>query len=100
MNRYVELIAALQYKLRVFGVPIYGYTEIFCDNEALYKNVSMPEYHLRKKYHSILYQMGRKVVASGECRMAKEDTETNPSDLFTKVIPQPRRELLLDSFTY
>ena len=38
-------------------------------------------------------------MASGAYRMAKEYTETNLSDLFTKVIPLPRRELLLKSFT-
>ena len=70
------------------------------DNEAVYKNASMPESHLRKKHHSISYNMSREGVASGTCRIAKEDTETNLSDLFTKVLPLPRRELLLDSFTY
>ena len=43
MNNAVELIAALQYKLIMFGVPINGLTGIFCDNEAVYKNASMPE---------------------------------------------------------
>ena len=84
----------------MFGLPIDGYTEILCDNEAVYKNASTPESHLRKKNHSILYHMSREEVASGACRMAKEDTETNLSDLFARVLPRPRRELLLDSFTY
>ena len=35
--------------------------------------------------------MIREAVDSGACRMAKEDTETNLSDIFTKVIPRPRR---------
>ena len=42
MKNSVELIAALQYKLRMFGVPIDGSTDIFCDNEAVYKIASMP----------------------------------------------------------
>ena len=84
----------------MFGVTIDGSTDIFCDNEAVYKNASTPEYQLRKKHHNILYHMSREAVDSGACRMEKEDTETNLSDLFTKVLPRPRRELLLDSFTY
>ena len=83
-----------------FGVPIDGSTDILCDNEAVYKNASTPESQLRKKHHIILYQMSREAVASGTCRTAKEDTETNLSDIFTKVLPRPRRELLLNSFTY
>ena len=42
MKNVMELIAALRYKLRMFGVPIDGSTDMFCDNEAVYKNASMP----------------------------------------------------------
>ena len=84
----------------MFGVPVDGSTEIFCDNEAVYKNSSTLEFCLRKKHHSILYHMSREAVAIGACRMAKEDTEKNLSDLFTEALLQPRRELLLESFTY
>ena len=64
------------------------------------KNAPMPESQLRKKHHSISYHMSREAVASGACRMAKEYTKTNILDLFTKVLARPRRELLLDCFTY
>ena len=36
-----ELVEALRYKLRMFGVPIEGATKIYCDNEAVYKNCSI-----------------------------------------------------------
>ena len=39
----VELVEALRYKLRMFGAPIEGGTNIYCDNEAVYKNCSIPE---------------------------------------------------------
>ena len=100
MKNSVKMIAALRYKLRMFGVPIDGSTEIFCDNEAVYKNASTPKSQLRKKYHSISYHMSREALASGACRTAKEDTKTNLLYLFTNMITQTRRELLLDSFTY
>ena len=67
----------------MFGVPMDSSTEIFCYNEAVYKNASTPKSQLRKKHHSILYHMIREAVASGECRMEREDTDTNLSDLFT-----------------
>ena len=53
MKNYVELIVALQYKLRMFGFPIDRSTEIFCDNEEVYNNASTPKYQLRKKHHSM-----------------------------------------------
>ena len=70
------------------------------DIEAVYKNASTPESKLRKKHHSISYHMTRKAVASGACHIAKEDTLTNLADLFTKVLPKPRREYILNKFTY
>lgn len=30
----VELIESLRYKLRMFGVPIKGPTNVFCDNQS------------------------------------------------------------------
>ncbi len=43
MKISVELIEALRYKLRMFVVPIDGSTNVFCDNEAVYKSTVMPE---------------------------------------------------------
>ena len=43
MKNFIELIAALRYKQRMFGVPFDGSTHIFRDNEAVYKNASTPE---------------------------------------------------------
>ena len=40
MKNAIELIESLRYKLIMFGVPIDGSTNIFCDNEAVYKNTS------------------------------------------------------------
>ena len=79
----LELIEALRYKLlRIFGVPIENATNIFC-NKAVYKNTTMPESTLnKKKHHSIAYHRCCEAVA-------KEGTQTNLSDLFTKLLPQP-----------
>ena len=82
---------ALRYKLRMFGVPIDRLTDMFCDNEVVYKNSSMPELQLRKNHNSIPYHMSRESVASGASQIAKEDTESSLADLFNKVFPRPRR---------
>ena len=84
----------------MFGVPVDGPTNTFCDNEAVYKNVSTPESQLKKKHHSIYYHISQYAVASGACCIAKEDTETNLTDLFTKLLTRVRRECLLNKFTY
>ena len=43
-----ELIVALRYKLRMFGVPIDGPANVYCDNQGVVKNTSLPESTLSK----------------------------------------------------
>lgn len=100
MKQAVELVKALRYKLRMFGVPLEGPASMYCDNEAVYKNVANPASVLNKKMHSISYHYCREAVAADIVRVAKEDTTTNLSDLFTKVLTRERREFLLDKFMY
>ena len=86
--------------MRMFGAPIEGATYIYCDNEVVYKNFSIPESTLIKKHHSIAYHINREPVAAGTCQIAKEDSKTNLSDLFTKILSTIVREELLDRFVY
>ena len=100
MRAAVEHIEVLRYKLRMFGIPIEGPTNVFCDNEAVFKNTTIPEYTLKKKHNSICYHRCREAVAARVMRVAKEGTLTNLADLFTKPLMQVVREGLLDRFTY
>jgi hypothetical protein len=100
MKTAIELIESLRYKLRMFGVPIDGPTNVYCDNEAVCKNTTIPESVLNKKHHSIAYHRGREAVAAGTIRVCKEFTFSNLSALFTKTMAAPKRESLLDRFTY
>jgi len=100
MRTAVEMIEELRLKLRYFGVPIEGPTDVFCDNESVFKNVSTPESTLKKKHLGICYHRSREAVAAGVIRVAKEHTSTNLADLFTKCLDYLTRERLLDYFTY
>jgi len=44
-----DMIVALRYKLRMFGVPILGPADVYCDNQGVVKNASIPESTLSKK---------------------------------------------------
>ena len=96
----VEMVKALRYKLRMFGIPMGGPASVFCDNEAVYKNTVLPESTLKKKHHSIAFHYCREAVAAKIVQVAKEGTNTNLSDLFTKSLTAIRRRFLLDRFTY
>ena len=109
MKQALELVKGLKYKLRMFGVPLEGTMKkgilqqpanMYCDNEAVYKNVTIPTSVLSKKMHGISYHFCREAVASGMCRVAKEDTLTTLADLFTTVLGRVKRESLMDRFMY
>ena len=100
LKNAIELIEGLRYKLRMMGVEVDGPTNIYCDNEAVTKNCSIPESTLKKKHHSIAYHRNREAVAAGTCRIAKEDTATNLADVFTKVMSSVSRNELFDKFMY
>jgi hypothetical protein len=100
MRQAIDLVKSLRYKLRMFGIPIDGPADVFCDNESVFKNVSRPESVLSKKQHSISYHSAREAVASKVVRIAKEGTVTNLSDIFTKTMCHPKREAILSRFMY
>eukprot|EP00957_Ditylum_brightwellii_P087667 6675856-Ditylum_brightwellii.AAC.1 len=78
------MVEAMRYKLRMFGVPLDGQTNVLCDNEAVYKNTVIPESTLKKKHQSIVYHQCREAVAARTIRVAEQGTEKNLADLFTK----------------
>ena len=63
MKNAVGIIKALRYNLRMFGGPINGSTNIFCDNGVVCVNTVGPKSKLSKKHHSIFYHCAREVFA-------------------------------------
>ena len=100
MRIAVELTEALRYKLQMFGIPLDGPTNVFCDNEAVTKNATIPESTLKKKHNSIAYHRTREAVAAGTIRVTKEDGTTNLADVLTKLLPQATKDFLCDKFMY
>ena len=100
MKTAVEHMEALRYKLRMFGIPMEGPTNVFCNNETVFKNTLIQDSTLRKKHTSICYHRARGAVAARTMQVAKEGTATNLSDLFTKPLTDSKRTFLLDRFTY
>ncbi len=82
-----EMNDALRYKLRMFGIPIDGPTNGFCDNQSVVTNVVNPESTLKKRHNSIAYHKVRKCIASKALRIRHEDGKENCSDVLTKFLP-------------
>ena len=60
-----EIIEALRYNLRCFGILVEGSAELFCDNMAVVKNSSIPISDLDKSNISICYRRVREAQAAG-----------------------------------
>jgi hypothetical protein len=90
-----DVIISLRYKLRMFGVPLEGPAQVYCDNQGVVKNTSIPVSELRKKHNAINYHAVREAAAAGVLEVHKDDTQPNLADLFTKVLPADRRRELL-----
>jgi hypothetical protein len=89
-----DMLVALQYKLRMFGVPIDGPANVFCDNKGVVKNTTIPESMLAKKHNAINYHAVREAVAAKIMNVGKGDGMTNMADLFAKVLSRSRSSLM------
>ncbi len=85
----VKLVEALHYKLRIFGIPIQGATNVYCDHNSVVANAQFPESVLRRKHNSIAYHHVQEAAVAGSIRVAKEKHETNIANMLTKPLSGP-----------
>ena len=95
LRQATDMIEALLYKLRMFGVPIEYEARVLCDNESVVKSGTNPEARLSKKHNSIAFHRIRECVASKMILIYHEKGESNLADILTKVLPVERRVQLL-----
>ena len=68
----------------MFGIPIDGPSNVFCDNKSMVTNSTVPTSTLKKKHNSIAYHRVREAVAAEVVQIAKVHTTENLADLLTK----------------
>ena len=95
MRTATEAIRALRLKLMLLGIPIEEPTYLMGDNKSVIDSTSNVEATLNKKHQAICWHAVREAAASGYIRIGWEPTQTNISDLFTKVLDTPKRRGLL-----
>ena len=79
-----DLIEALRYKLRCFGIPIDGPATVLCENKSVVTNSSVPASVLNKRHNTICYHRVREAQAEQIIRVAWIPGDLNLSDLLTK----------------
>ena len=80
----VKMIEALCYKLRSFGVPIEGPTDIFCDNKSFVTNSTVSTSILNSKHNAICYHRVREAQTTGTVQVGWISGKYNKADLATK----------------
>ncbi len=100
MKACIEHIAALRFKLQMFGVPIDEPTKILCDNQSIVTNSFKADSTLNKKHCSIAYRAIRWAVAAGSAIIGWISTDLNIADTMTKRLTVAKREKLFGSWTY
>jgi hypothetical protein len=95
-----DMISALRIKLKCFGLPLSRLTNVFCDNNGVVQNTSIPESTLSKKHNAINYHIIHEAVAAGIICEGKEDKMTNIANIFTKLVPFTCKYQLLSPFLW
>ena len=81
MKQCCEYIQGLRYKLRMMGIPVEGPTCIYCDNQSVLANTTIPYSTLKKKSQSIAYHFFCEGVSRDEWRTSYVNTHDNEADL-------------------
>jgi hypothetical protein len=84
----------------MFGILIAGPARIFCDNQGVVKNTSVPESVLSKKHNAVNYHAVREAAAAKILVVGREDGTTNLADLFTKSLRGEKWKTLLSSLLF
>jgi hypothetical protein len=95
MRVATERIKALRYKLRMFGIPIEGPTNVLGDNESVVNSASKVDARLNKKHNAICFHTVREASAAKWIRVGWESTKSNIADIFTKMLDTAQRRFLL-----
>ena len=68
----------------MFRVPINGPADVFCDNQSVVTNVSIPSSVLNKKHNSICYHRVREAHKAGTIRVGWISGQYNKAKISTK----------------
>ena len=81
---YTYMVEALRYKLRTFGINMWGPSEVYCDNNSVVTNSSVPASVLNKRHNATCYHRVREAQASRMLKVVWIPSGYNLADLLKK----------------
>jgi hypothetical protein len=79
----------------MMGIPIDGPVNVFCDNNSVVTNSTIPTSTLKKKHNSFAYHRVREAVAAQILQISKVYTSENLADLLTKLLSRVHLKYLI-----
>ena len=73
------------------GIPIDSPVDVFCDNQSVTKNATLPQSALNKRHNTICCHMVREAQASAKIRVGWIQGEHNQADLGPKTTLSTKR---------
>ena len=95
-----DQIVAMRIKCKSIRIPLIGPANVYCDNQGVVMNTSIPGSTLSKKHNSINYHVICESAATGILRVDKEDTNTNWVDALTKLQPYSKKQALVGNIPW
>ena len=93
-----DMVEALRYKLRMFGVPLDEPADMCYDNQSIVKNASTLKNVLHKWHNEICYHRVREAHSTSTIRVGWIMERYNTSDICTKTtISSKYRHEVMDS---
>ncbi len=82
-----EMVVAMQYNLRMLGVPVVGPTLMLGDNQSVVISTTRVSSALNKKHNAIAYHQVREAIAAKILCFYHISTHHNLADIMTKPLP-------------
>ena len=95
-----DIIPALHYKLKRFGVLLDRLSDAMCDNQGVVKKKILTQCTLGKKHNAVNYHVVREAYTSGILPVGKEDLDTNLDDPLTNVLGWQQRHKIIPFVLY
>ena len=88
MKQATEYTGGLQYKLRMFGIPVTDPGFVHGDNQSVLCNMNAPQSTMKKKSNEIAFHFVRRECARDEWKTAYINTHLNVANLMTKPLAE------------
>ena len=86
-----QLLVSLNYRLRMFGIPIDNPVYFFCENKSVTKNVTLPQSVTNKRHNAICYHGLSEAYDTEVIRFGWIQSKYNQDDLGTKTTLSTKR---------